>query len=68
MQIYGYPAGIGVLAVALGVALRLIHPKSGWLHRASMVAFVAGAFLLALGVVPWQDALAEVLKERGTHV
>lgn len=67
MHIYGYPVALGVLAVAAGIAARLVHHKSGWLHRATMVLFVVGASLLALGVIPWQDALAR-LTASGTGI
>lgn len=69
---YGVPAGIGVLLIAGAATLRYHHgrtPRTGgragdWLrkvslaHRVSMIAFLAGAAFLALGVLPWQDALA----------
>jgi hypothetical protein len=69
---YGLPAGIGALLIAAAAILRYHHHrtpgtkgKAGeWLrkislsHRVSMVLFLAGAGFLALGVLPWQNALA----------
>jgi drug/metabolite transporter (DMT)-like permease len=56
MHIYGYPVAIGLLAFATGAGLW----HRGWLHRVAMGFFGLAAFLLAIGVTPWYNALARL--------
>lgn len=55
-HIHGYPVAYGAVLSAIG--LGLWHRR--WLHRAAMVAFAFAAAFFVLGVVPLQDALAEL--------
>jgi hypothetical protein len=54
MHIHGYPVALGLLAFAVGAGLW----HRGWVHRFAACMFVLAAFLLGIGIIPWQDALA----------
>jgi hypothetical protein len=54
LHIHGYPVAMGLLAFMFG-AMTWRYRK---LHRLSAIGFGLGAFFLAIGVVPWLDALS----------
>src|SRR5215472_8222351 len=57
MHINGYPVAYGVIMFTVGLVARTRF-KGHWAHRAGMILFGTAAFLLTLGVIPWQQALA----------
>jgi hypothetical protein len=58
VPIYGYPVAYGVIAFAAGLGLWHYCSKSAIAHRAAMVAFGLAFAFFAIGVIPFQDALA----------
>jgi hypothetical protein len=54
IHIHGYPTALGAISFAVG-AILWRYKK---LHRWSGLGFALGAFFLAIGVIPWLDALA----------
>ena len=62
-MIHGYPVALGAIAFVTGAVLWRYKK----LHRLSAIGFGLGAFFLAVGVVPWLEALAS-LTASGTGI
>jgi hypothetical protein len=63
IDIHGYPVALGAVCFVIGAVLWRYKK----LHRISGIGFLLGAFFLAVGVIPWLDALA-ALTATGTGV